>query len=537
MPHRPKLKALRGQFLAVSGAFITLIAFPFGLCGAAAGLFSIQNATLKVVYDAGKQEFSIAERATSGVVVTAGKLLDVPVSDIQTAVVRDPVFNRGHQIRIKYSDASIATLALYDSLPFLLIQTELHNSGNSQSERSQIVPVQFEVDLGLPIERLRTLGTAGLTVPDKNPGSYLFLTLADPGTRRGVVAGWLTEDRGSGVLFSSVAGARIAYRARIDYGRLRIAPGASAKLETLAVGIFQDARVGEESYADAVARQYHIKLHPQVNGYCTWYSNPHGGAADENSIVELAEVASRELKAFGFSFVQIDDKWQDGRERNGPARRFYRVKPDGPYPHGLEQVSAKLKQLGLTTGIWFLPFAGDWQDPEFKDRQNWFVKRKDGTPFETPWGNTSLDLTSPAVKAYLSDMVRKIHSWGINYFKMDGLWTGTATRQIYVNDGYKEDYMGENAPFEDPTKTNIEALRDGLKLLRGAAGPDVFFSGCNLSRNMRFLAGCIGLVDSMRIGPDNGQQWRDYQDEIEKNASGSIITGPVRGTRLYFMNG
>jgi hypothetical protein len=44
-------------------------------------------------------------------------------------------------------------------------------------------------------------------------------------------------------------------------------------------------------------------------------------------------------------------------------------------------------------------------------------------------------------------------------------------------------------------------------------------------------------VDSMRIGPDNGQGWRDYREEIAKNGSGSIITGPVRGTRLYFMNG
>ena len=34
------------------------------------------------------------------------------------------------------------------------------------------------------------------------------------------------------------------------------------------------------------------------------------------------KVAARELKPFGFSFVQIDDKWQDGKERNGPARRF-----------------------------------------------------------------------------------------------------------------------------------------------------------------------------------------------------------------------
>ena len=498
---------------------------------------TVHNPQLVVSYDTGTHQFSLSERANNQRIISHGRLLDAPVARARVLPVSNSIFGKGNQIRVTYVDGGSSALELYPGLPFVLIRTELRNSSATETELAQVEPARFSVDLGKSVEDLRTLGTAGLTAVDKNPGSYLFLTLADPATRRGVVAGWITEDRGSGVLFSSVEGSRVEYLARIDYGRLRIAPSRSAALETLAIGVFDDARIGEELYADAVTRQYQIKLHPQINGYCTWYSKPHGGAADENSIVQLAEVAARELKPFGFSFIQIDDKWQDGKERNGPARRFYRVKPDGPYPHGLEPVSAKLKQLGLTTGIWFLPFASDWKDPEFKDRQAWFVKRKDGTPFETDWGNTSLDLTQPQVRTYLSDLVKTIHSWGINYFKMDGLWTGTATRQIYVNDGYHEDHIGENAPFHDPNKTNIEALRDGMKLLRQAAGPEVFFSGCNLSQNMRSLAGCLGLVDSMRIGPDNGQRWRDYREEIAKNASGSIVTGPVRGTRLYFMHG
>ena len=53
---------------------------------------------------------------------------------------------------------------------------------------------------------------------------------------------------------------------------------------------------------------------------------------------------------------------------------------------------------------------------------------------------------------------------------MDGLWTGTATEQIYVNDGYHDDHMGSKLRSHNPRKTNIEAFRD-LKLLRQAAGP------------------------------------------------------------------
>jgi hypothetical protein len=184
-----------------------------------------------------------------------------------------------------------------------------------------------------------------------------------------------------------------------------------------------------------------------------------------------------------------------------------------------------------------MPFARNHQDPEYRDRQDWFVKRVDGKPYETDWGGTSLDLTRPEVQAYVASIAKTIHGWGFNYFKMDGLWTGSATEQIYVNDGYRDDHMGDNAPFHDPSQTNVAVFRGGLRLVREAVGPEVFFSGCNVSQNMRTLGGSIGLVDSMRIGPDNGQGWNDYRKEIDQNACGSIITGPVRGTRLYFLHG
>ena len=58
--------------------------------------------------------------------------------------------------------------------------------------------------------------------------------------------------------------------------------------------------------------------------------------------------------------------------------------------------------------------------------------------------------------------------------------------------------------LHDPDKTNIEAFRSGLKLVREAAGKDVFLLGCCASQNMRSYGGAFGLVDAMRVGPDNG---------------------------------
>ena len=514
---------------------VATVVFVLGNSGLSATV-SIENASLLVEYDDTTCSFSVTEKVSSAVFLKEGRLEAAPGA-AEVEVVSDPVFGSGKSIRAPRQGGGVVALELYPGLPFLLVRGELGHEGLTTKDAKSVSTAEFVLDLGKPASALRTMGTAGLTTPNANPGSYLFLTLADPTTRRGVVAGWLTAERGGGVLFSEVTEDQVRFKTRIDYGRLRLESGDKARLETLVIGIFDDARVGQELFADAIARQLKIRLRSQPVGYCTWYSNPHGGAADEKSIVELAEFVAKELKPFGLSVVQIDDKWQDGAERNGPARRFLRSKPTGPYPHGMKPIADRFQQLGLTAGLWFLPFASDYLDPEFKDRQDWFVKRMDGTPFETPWGNTSLDLTRPDVQAYLAEIGGAIQGWGYNYFKMDGLWTGTASEQIYVNDGYRDDQLGSNAPFHDPTKTNIEALRDGLRLLRDAAGPGVFFSGCNVSQNMRTLGGTIGLVDSMRIGPDNGPGWGDYRKEIASNGSGSIITGPIRGARLYFLNG
>ena len=45
---------------------------------------------------------------------------------------------------------------------------------------------------------------------------------------------------------------------------------------------------------------------------------------------------------------------------------------------------------------------------------------------------------------------------------------------------------------------------DCLRLVREAAGPNVFLLGCNIPQNMRSFGGAFGLVDAMRVGPDTG---------------------------------
>lgn len=427
-------------------------------------------------------------------------------------------------IEISYPDGNSDRVSILRGTPFVTIRARKANSGAQPVVHRSVPTVSSTVDLGTSAKATKTFGTGGLLPPDKNPGSYVWTAVVDPESRRGVVFGWLSHDRGSGVLFTERDGDAVRVNARLDYGRLTIPAGGSAELETLAIGYFDDARLGLEAWADAVAARYHIDLPPQPVGYCTWYSRPYGGASDEQHLAELADFSARALTPYGFSVVQIDDKWQAGESTNGPNRQFSSHNPKGPYPRGMKAAAQQVASLGLTPGLWYMPFAGTYYDPFFKDHQDWFVKRENGEPYETAWGGTCLDLTHPDVQRYVRSIAdRIVNEWGFRYLKLDGLWTGTATKQQYVNSGFKEDGIGD-AVFRDPKVTNIEAYRSGLKLVRDAVGRKTFILGCNGPQNMRSYGGAFGLVDAMRVGPDNGSEWN------------RLLRGPEFGSRHYFLH-
>ncbi len=480
---------------------------------------SIHNEALSVTWD-DRGSFTIQSRPSGTAWVTNGRL-NHSGGRATVVAVTDPTFGAGQAIEVAYPGGPRDRIMLFPKLPFVLFRSSLH-AGADALVINKLPVVSVSLDLGKPSGELRALGTGGLTTPAQQPGSYAFLAVADPQTRNGVVGGWLTHDRGSGVLFADVDHDRVRLDARIDYGRLRLAPEQMTVSETFALGWFADARLGLEAWADAIARVYAIKLPPEPTGYCTWY---HARASDAKRLARQTAFAAEKLAPFGLQVIQIDDGWQAGTRRKGPAKNFTTHKKDGPYPNGMKVTAEDIKKHGLRPGIWFMPFAADHLDPLFRGHPEWFVKQADGQPYETPWGGTSLDMTHPGARAYLRDVVRRIaHDWGYTYFKMDGLWTGTATRQMYINSGYKDDHIGD-AVFHNPDKTNIEAYRDGLKLVRTAAGPDVFFLGCCAPQNMRSFGGAFGLVDAMRIGPDNGPKWN------------SLVRGPTYGSRTYFLNG
>ena len=126
--------------------------------------------------------------------------------------------------------------------------------------------------------------------------------------------------------------------------------------------------------------QVDITLKPQPSVYCTWY---HARASNEKRLLENRAFVRQQLKPFGLSVMQIDDQWQakfppknsfSDREKTfqgiGPVKVFCAANDN--FPRGMSYTAAKLKTTGLVPGLWFMPFAGTWNNPTFADKQDLF---------------------------------------------------------------------------------------------------------------------------------------------------------------------
>jgi len=474
----------------------------------------IDNGTLSVAYDTNMETFELFQgerRFASGARFNSGSEVAVRVIDV------DDALGKGQAIEEKDVGGQTNWLVLYEGLPFVCVKIAFTNTWEDAISINELEPVALSMDLGAPPEQCRVLGCDELTPATEARTSYTFLAAANVSDRSGFVCGWLTHERGSGIVQSEVIDGKIQVVGDTTYGgKLNIPAAKTADGEILAIGYFDDALDGLEAYADAIAKANDIHLPPAPSGYCTWY---HAGALDEGRMAELAAFCQAELRDFGFEFLQIDDRWQQSN------RDFTTHKADGPYPSGMKATADAVTAAGLRAGLWLTPFGWDRNAPALADHQDWFVHREDGSVYAVEWGGDCLDMSHPDARAFLSDVIgRTTRAWGYRYLKIDGLWAGMAVTLLYPEPDYREDGLGD-AVFHDAAKTNVEAYRDGLKLVREAAGDDVFLLGCNIAQNMRTLGASIGLLDGMRVG-------RDIGPNLDQ-----ILPCAQMGSRLYFLNG
>ena len=182
-----------------------------------------------------------------------------PVSAVEKRGVDDPTWGGGESIVLRHAGGWRTMVSVYDSSPFVQIHTRVVNQEDAPFVANTFPYAELEVDCEVAPDKVRVVGTGGLTTAARSQGSYTFSAIADPSSRHGIVCGWLTHERGVGVFFPSVVNDKIVVRSQIDFGRYRVDSGKERPTETLVIGYFDDTRLGLEAYADSIARRSYAR--------------------------------------------------------------------------------------------------------------------------------------------------------------------------------------------------------------------------------------------------------------------------------------
>jgi alpha-galactosidase len=200
-------------------------------------------------------------------------------------------------------------------------------------------------------------------------------------------------------------------------------------------------------------------------GWCSW--SAYFGRVTEVDIAENVE-AARRLR-LPLEIVQIDDGWEpcvgdwlEASARFGSLRR----------------AAERIAEAGMTPGVWTAPFLVGGRSALAAAHPDWLVG---GADAGWNWNQRLrvLDVTHPRAAEYLGEVFRTLASWGFRYHKLDFLYAGAIAGRRH----------GDCTP--------LEAYREGLRLVRAAAGAESLLDGCGAP-----LLPSIGLVDAMRIGGD-----------------------------------
>ena len=232
--------------------------------------------------------------------------------------------------------------------------------------------------------------------------------------------------------------------------------------------------------------------------WCSWYQY-YERVTVPDVVSNLELMASLGLPV---EVVQIDDGYQ------ASAGDWLSPRPGfGDLP-GLV---SRIRDAGRQAGIWIAPWLVARSSTLFGEHPDWVVR--DPASGEPVYAGSvvrdvcfALDVTNQAAAAYLTEVLRTMREWGIDYFKIDFCYAGA--------------YQG------------VPEYRDGLRLIRSAIGPDAVLVGCGAP-----TVASVGLVDAMRIGPDIAANYEPGSELLsapsQRNATRNVLGRAWQHGRLW----
>jgi alpha-galactosidase len=371
----------------------------------------------------------------------------------------------------------------------LIFHTSITNPTNQDIVPGDVFPIgNIMIDCGDLFDKVHTvcrdlLGFCGPQSFDREWDSYGVFGLTDDKGTQAVVAGY--ED---------AAHFTAHFLVKREDGSLFIRPVLPFEHKTITAGQtvrFPDLRITAGRSLIHLMEAFAVKLSEAMggppslppirsSGFCSWYS--HYGTECWADLEQLLDSYAASPLGKHLEYFLIDGGWN---EDAGDLQFIWGDWEAGnKFPQGMKAVSDAIKRRGFKSGLWVAPFAVTRNSSIYRDHPDWLIA--EGRDLLNTGGQTfGLDLTLPAVKAYLRETITKIFDvWGYDYIKIDFLLFGAMP--------------GERS---DNEKTAAEAFREGLRVIRECAGGRLVLN-CGSP-----LLPSVGLCEAMRIGADVGSQW------------------------------
>lgn len=244
---------------------------------------------------------------------------------------------------------------------------------------------------------------------------------------------------------------------------------------------------------------------PSVAGWTSWYA--FRDKVTEADIVRTADVMRDVLRPWGFTYLQIDD----GFQQNPIGTPDHWLTANAKFPSGLPTLRRLISDRGLEPGLWTnVSFA---MRDSARAHPEWFVRDAQGAPAEGNWVGFVMDGSNPAtLNALIRPVYDSLRAMGWTYFKLDAL------RHLRY-----EGYNSLAGYFDTKGLDREQVFRNVVAEVRSRIGLDRYLLAC-----WGIRPELIGLVDGMRVGDDgfgygafaqynsfNNVVWRNDPDHIE----------------------
>jgi alpha-galactosidase len=263
----------------------------------------------------------------------------------------------------------------------------------------------------------------------------------------------------------------------VDTDGIVIKPSGKIKLEKLMIATGNDVENLLEAYATETALQMKAVPSSEIpTGWCSFYF--YYGQETENDILENARFFAKNRDTIPIDYIQIDDGWQKSRGN------WLETNPQ-KYPHGMEWLAKKIKQLGIKPGIWVAPFLINEQTDIYQNHRDWLLRDTNGE-LMIMGSDYFLDTSHPEALKWLTECFKIMKDWGYTYFKLDFMMVETCN----------------NAQYYDKNITRVQAYRQGLTTIRKAIGDDAFILG-----GTALMTPNVGLINGSRVTTDVTPFW------------------------------